>query len=269
MYDTQLPLVDLYRALAEYTGVDAYSDVLESWSDNNPAELNWIANFEHRTKDDWSAATDEDECRLYTLFRVTSLLLLCFQTGRADGIDDQGPALPLEGIQIFLEQLGFHVPDVRDYHPFYHEILSVAQAERHDEPVEITRVHWPCFMLGDMIFCRSGVSVSGGRSHVIKEIAESSMLYWTFRRKDRPYNDPSHGWGHNSQWRTAHRRDYRTKDAYHFNVGGCASLNDPKVTVDDVPHSSMIELVRNRCLITTPIDDSDLYPYPYFYTEDV
>ncbi|MFO1046136.1 MAG: hypothetical protein U0941_30530 [Planctomycetaceae bacterium] len=268
MYDSQLPLVELYRALAEYAGDDAYADILEPWPDANPGELHWIGDFERRANHNWSAATDEDVCRLYSLFRVTSLLLLRFQTGRADGTDYQGPVTQIEGIQLFLEQLGFHIPDARDYHPFYHEILSVNEAERNEDPVEIIEVHWPCFMLGDMIFCRSGVSVLAGRSHIIKEIAESSALYWTYRRKDRPYNDQSHGWGHNSQWRTAHRRDYRTKDGYHFNVGGRESLNDPTVTVDGMPRSSMIELVRNRCLITSQIDDSDLYPYPYSYTEN-
>jgi hypothetical protein len=267
MYGTQLPLIDLYRSLAEYAGDDAYVDILETWPDDNAEELRWIADFERRTNDNWSAATDEDECRLYTLFRVTSLMLLRFQSGRADGTDYKGPALPVEAIQFFLERLGFRVPNTHEYHPFYHEILSVNQAERSEEPVHITQVHWPCFMLGDMIFCRSGVSVSAGRSYVIKEIAESSKLYWTYRRKDRPCNDRSHGWGHNSQWRTALRRDYRTKDRYHFNIGGRESLNDLTVTVDDMPLPYLIELVRNRCLVKTQLDDSDLHPYPYSYIE--
>jgi len=33
--------------------------------------------------------------------------------------------------------------------------------------------------------------------------------------------------------------------------------------------STMIELVRNRCLIRSVIDDSDLYPYPWTYTESL
>lgn len=267
MYGTQLPVVDLYRALAEYTGDDAYADVLESWPDDNPDELDWIADFERRTNDNWSAATDEDECRLYSLNRVISLLLLRFQTGRDDGTEYQGPATQIERIKLFFEQLGFHVPDTRKYHPFYHEIMQVDQAKQWEDPVEIIQARWPCFMLGDMIFCRSGVAVSAGRSHVVKEISESSTLYWTYYRKDRPYNDESHGWGHNSQWRTAHRRDYRTKDEYHYNIGGRKLLNDPTVTVEDMSRASMIELVRNRCLVTTCTDDTDLYPYRYSYTE--
>lgn len=268
MYKTQLPFYELFCALNEYTGNDAYADILETWPDNNADELNWIADFQRRTSNDWFAATDEDECRLYTLFRVISLLLLSFQTDRRTYTNYKSLTLPLEGIQLFLEQLGFHVPDTREYHPFYHEILFVDQAERSEQPVAITQVHWPCFMLGDMIFCRSGVSVSAGKSHVVKEVAESSTLYWMYCRKDRPCNDQSHGWGHNSQWRTAQRRDYRTKDRYHYNIRGRESLNNPTVTVDNMPRSSMIELVRNRCMLTTQIDGSDLYPYLYSYTEN-
>lgn len=268
MYSTQLPIYELFCALNEYAGNDAYADILEPWPDNNAEELNWLADFQRRTSNDWSAATNEDECRLYTLFRVTSLLLLCFQKDRGSYANYKSPSLPLEGIQLFLEQLGFQVPDTCEYHPFYHEILSVDQAERSEQPVAITQVHWPCFMLGDMIYCRSGVSVFAGKSHVVKEIAESSTLYWTYRRKDRPCHDQSYGWGHNSSWRTAHRRDYRTKDRYHYNIGGRESLNDLTVMAGDMPRSSMIELVRNRCMITTQIKDSDLYPYSYTYTED-
>ncbi|MGD1897751.1 MAG: hypothetical protein ACFB16_12460 [Phormidesmis sp.] len=269
MYSTQLPVVNLYHALLRYDGHDAYTDILESWPDDNPDELCWVTEFERRTNDNWSAATDEDLCRLYALFRVTSILLLRFQSGRADGTDYPGPITEVKGVQLFLEQLGFHVPDVREYHPFYYEILSAKQTERSGEPVELINVQWPCFMLGDMVFCRGGVSVSAGRMHIIKEIAESSTLYWTYRRKDRPYNDQSHGGGQNSQWRTAHRRDYRTKGRYHFNVDGHHSLNDSTVSISDMSRSSMIELVRNRSMVTTQIDDSDLYPYPYSYAEDV
>jgi len=268
MYGTQLPVVDLYHALLEYDGDDAYSDILEPWPDRNPDELHWVADFDKRTNTDWSAATDEDVCRLYSLFRVTSILLLRFQSGRADGTDYQGPNIEAVGLQLFFERLGFLVPDTSEYHPFFHEVVSVTQTEQSEAPVQIVNTNWPCFMLGDMVFCRGGVSVSAGKSHIVKEIAESSMLYWTYRRKDRPYNDQSHGWGHNSQWRTALRRDYRTADRYYFNVGGRESLNDPKVTVDDVSVSAMIELVRNRCMVHTQIDDSDLYPYPYTYVED-
>lgn len=268
MYSSQLPFVELYRLLHEYRGDDAYTDLLQRWLDNNADECGWIADFHDRTKDDWAAATDEDLSRLYALFRVTATLLLRFQRGRTDGTDCQGPAITINGFQLFHEQLGFFVPDVTDYHPFFHQILSVALGPRDDSPIQLTECLWPCVMLGNMVFCRAGCAVSGGSSHVVKDIAESSSVYWTYCCKDRPYNDLSQGWGHNSQWRTAHRRDYRAAGKYHFNVDGRHSLNDPDCVVDDLPVDTMIELVRNRCLIRTTADDSDLFPYDYTYTED-
>lgn len=268
MFGSQSPFVELHRSLQDYGGADAYTDLLERWPDKNADECRWIADFHDRTNDDWAAATDEDLCRLYALFRVTSSLLLRFQSGRADGTDYEGPAITIEGFQLFHEQLGFRVPDVAEYHPFFHEILAVTPTPNDESSIQLAQCAWPCLMLGNMVFCRAGCAVAAGSSHVIKNIAETSQLYWTYRRKDRPYNDLSHGWGHNSQWRTALRRDYRSTDGYHFNVDGRQSLNDPNCTVDDLPLNTMIELVRNRCLIRTQIDDSDLFPYDYTYTED-
>jgi hypothetical protein len=34
-----------------------------------------------------------------------------------------------------------------------------------------------------------------------------------------------------------------------------------------MPLPYLIELVRNRCLVKTQLDDSDLHPYPYSYIE--
>ena len=268
MYNSQWPFVELYRSLHEYRGDDAYADLLECWPENNPDQCRWIGDFHNRTNEDWSAATNEDLGRLYALFRVTSTLLLRFQRGRVDDTDYQGPAITIDGFQLFHKQLGFVVANPTEYHPFFHEILSVSPTPQEDAAIQITKCSWPCVMLGNMVFCRGGCTVAGGSLHVEKHIAESSKLYWTYRRKDRPYNDRSHGWGQNSQWRTAHRRDYYKEGEYHFNVDGRNSLNDPDCLVDDLPVDTMIELVRNRCLIRTRVDDSDLFPYDYRYTED-
>jgi hypothetical protein len=50
-------------------------------------------------------------------------------------------------------------------------------------------------------------------------------------------------------------------------VDGEESLNAATGAVDGVDASTMLELVRHRCLIRTVADDSDLYPYRYTYTE--
>jgi hypothetical protein len=269
MYGSQKPWVELYRTLLAYDGADAYSDLLETWPEQHVGECEWLADFSRRTGSCWDAAADQDLCRLYAAFRVTSTLLLRFQRGRADGTDYPGPAIGVEGYQLFHEALGFRVSATTHFSPFFHEIVGVEQAPLADAPIVIARQMWPPLMLGNLMFCRAGSVVSAGSANVAKEIAERSKLYWTFRRKDRPCDDQSHGWGGNSQWRTRLRRDYQSPTGFHYNVDATESLNVANETVHGIDVSAMIELVRNRCMIKAAIDDSDLYPYCYGYTEGV
>ena len=122
--------------------------------------------------------------------------------------------------------MGFRVPQAHDFHPFLYEILSVQARTLAEDPIQITAQEWPPLMLGTMIFCRGGTVVSGGSSHVVKEFAERSKMYWTYWRKDRTCDDLSHGWGSNSQWRTRFRRDYQSPDVFYFNIDGDKSLNE-------------------------------------------
>ncbi len=269
MYGVQAPWVELFRTLHQDEWSDSCDDVLERWLERHPAERRWLDEFKHRTNNDWFVVSNEDLCRLYAIYRVTSTLLLCFQTGRADGMDWPGPAMTVDGFRSFHEQLGFQAANVTDYHPFFHEILSVTQSPDDESSIRIDEYVWPCLMLGDMMFCRAGCVVTGGASHVVKDIAESSKLYWTYRRKDRPYADESFGWGNKSQWRTPLRRDYRLANGFDFNIDGDTSLNESDGMIDDLPVETMIELIRNRCLIKTQLDDSDLCPYGFRYTEQV
>jgi hypothetical protein len=269
MYHSQIPWVDLFDSLHSYDGAEAYDDVLEPWLQRDVSERRWLGEFRQRTRDTWTAATGEDLCRLYAIFRVTSTLLLRFQSGRKDGTDWQGPRISREGFQIFHEGLGFQVPEVCQYHPFFHEIIEVRQSELASTPIQLDGQVWPALMLDNMLFCRAGCVVTGGTNHVIKELAEASTLYWTYRRKDRACQDLSHGWGSNSQWRTCLRRDYRSNDAYHYNVDADESLNGMTGEVDGLVIETMIEIVRNRCVITKRIDERDLFPYRYRFTEPI
>ena len=98
---------------------------------------------------------------------------------------------------------------------------------------------------GPDVLSRAGCVVAGGSDHVVKDVAERSKLYWTFRRKDRPCNDQSHGWGSNSQC-IALRRDYRTSSGFHFNVDAKESQCLAGHAVDGLTLAAMRELVRNR-----------------------
>lgn len=267
MLPSQVSWVELYYSLCGYDGLDAYSDVLARWLRCHPEETRWLEAFSRRTDGSWPTANGDELCRLYAVSRVTSTLLLRFQTGRADGTDFPGPAIGVEDFRRFHEALGFWVPDPPSFHPFFHEITAVHQAAAAEAPIKIVARLWPPLMLGSMMFCRAGSIVSAGSAHAVKAVAEGSKLYWTFRRKDRPCNDLSHGWGSNSQWRTGFRRDYRSPLGFCYNVDARRSLNAAVGPVDGVEASAMIELVRNRGLIRTVLDDTDLFPYLYTLTE--
>lgn len=268
MYHSQFPWVELYSALLDLSDADgdAYPAVLQPWLEQHAEEARWPLEFAQRTQDNWKAAASEDLCRLYAMFRVTSLLLLRFQQGRADGTDYAGPVITAEGFRAFHLALGLHVPQTPAYHPFFHEIVAVEPLPDAAAPVFVLGEHWPALMLGDLLYLRAGCTVAAGEDHVVKSIAEHSTLYWTFRRKDRPYKDLSHGWGSNSQWATALRRDYRSPLAYHYNIDAGSALPPPGTTADA---ALMHELLRHRGLIRTAADDSDLFPYCYAHVEPV
>jgi hypothetical protein len=119
-------------------------------------------------------------------------------------------------------------------------------------------------MLGGMLFSRAGARVSGGRRLIRKVVAESSTLYWAYRRKNRPYQDLSHGWGSDSQWRTRFRRDYRCGPQLLYNVDGTHDMDVPDATADDsdsLSRDERIELLTNRCFILTARPHNDLWPY--------
>lgn len=264
MYETQAPWVTLYHRLMDYDGGDAYADLLAPWAEAHAGERRWVAEVAARAGEDWGRDAAEDLCRLYAAFRVASVLLLRFQDGDRDW---EGPPITVDGYSCFHKAMGFRIPETSRFHPFHHEIVGVRQADDPDAPVDIVEERWPPLMLGEMMFCRGGAVVSAGSNHVVKEIVEGSTLFWAFRRRDRPCADPSHGWGSNSQWRTPLRRDHATPSGFHYNVDGKESLDGRTGTVDGIPAAAMIEIVRHRCLVRTPVDDPDLHPYPYSFTE--
>jgi hypothetical protein len=211
----------------------------------------------------------EDLWRLYALSRVNDILLLRFQPGCADGTAWPGPPVTLQQYLQFANDLGLSVAQEDSFFPFYHEVVEVDQAAAEDHLISITSSSWPCLMLGNMLFSRGGVRVHAGRNHVCKEVAESSTLYWASWRKNRPSDDLSAGWGSNSQWRTRFRRDYRVGGVLYFNVEGSNDLSDYRCGSDrhGLTRAERIELLTNRCFVTTSKPHDDLFPYKDTYTQ--
>ena len=111
-------------------------------------------------------------------------------------------------------------------------------------------------------------------------VAEQSTLYWAHRRLQRPTDDLSVGWGHNSQWRTAFRRDYADDEHYYFNVDGDMDIGGPVPRwntaasrarwdgrdpghdpAHPLPLEARRELLVHRCFVRSTPPDVDHFPY--------
>ncbi len=254
----------LYHDMMSYEGTDLYVDLLAPWLRKNGEAREWLLDFAQRQGSPVPPASLEELHALYAANRVNDILLGSFQPAT----EPQLPELfiTLDQYVAFMTSLGFEITEATIFSPFYHEIVEVIPQMEDDAPVEVTGSFWPCLMLGNMLFSRSGVKVRSGSRWLRPELATSTTLYWTYRRRCRPYQDLSQGWGSNSQWRTNFRRDYRFGRDIYFNVDEQRDVtyvdppgNDPcTLTLEE-----RIELVTHRCFVTLPTAHEDLFPYWY------
>ncbi|WP_431286285.1 hypothetical protein [Roseateles chitinivorans] len=259
-----MPFRPLHDELLEYTGGALFDDVLIPWLQTNASDVEWLRAFGQRANRLIPAATDEDLWRLYAVSRVIDLLMRRFQTAQADGSEGTGLAVSHDEFKRFAQAIGLDVVQPQRYSPFHHEIVGLIRSGDGAQSVRILGQHWPCLMLGPLLFLRAGVTVSAGTRVLRPDIADKSKLYWTYHREARPHEDLSHGWGHNSSWRTCFRRDYLLDGTFHFNVDGRDDLSEVESgTLDEygLTVEERKELVVNRCFVVTTKDGSDLFPY--------
>lgn len=273
----------LYFAILEHEGPqDLYDAVLLPWQETAATIMDYLAPYGSADAIQWRQPTTGGEAQdefqaalweLYALSRVSDLLLLPFQSHDPAFSNWAGPSITADERQRYLGSLGLTAIDQAAFCPFFHEVAEVEQAPDDDEPISVLEERWPGFMLGQLLICRAGVRVRGGRRHIRKEIAERSTLYWTFRRAARPANDLSHGWGHNSQWRTSFRRDYVDATHLHYNVDGPWPVDQPAPKAgppkprDELSIEQRIELVTNRCFVRSTVDHAEQWPYRDTYRE--
>jgi hypothetical protein len=278
---------DLYDVVFTRESRSLYWYVLLPWLEAHRQEIDWLHAVAARTESgvlprhDWRREPPEDDVlfHLYPLSRANDTLLMRFQTGlpwRGHG-HWEGPKISLDEYTDFMTGLGLRVVDPPAFSPFFYEIVEVEPSRDADASITLGGVYWPPLMLGRMLFSRGGAYVSGGRHHIRKEIAESSTMYWTYRRRCRPSHDLSRGWGSQSQWGTNIRADYQFGDTLIFNAdginfpalsGGCdlSAVGSDDVGHDGLTRSELIELVTHRCFITVDKPHDDLLPYGYCYT---
>jgi hypothetical protein len=256
----------LYDELLGYQGTAVFDSVLKPWIEASGALIAPFAHFRRPCIfDPLQNAAETAMWSLYALSRVNDVLLLALQAAAEPRTEGKvGFSLHVDDYAAFFEALGFDKTTRPVYAAFYHEIVRVDAANNHDTPISIQSVWWPGLVFGDMLFSRSGVTVSAGQNVVNKAVAETSVLYFSHRRLKRHTSDLSIGWGSNSQWRTSFRRDYDSNGMWIYNIDGINALHESHSAEPDrdgLTPAERIELCRNRCFVVTDKPDADLWPY--------
>lgn len=170
----------------------------------------------------------------------------------------------------FFSALGFEViPDQEPFDPLIHEIVEVGNWTKESEGVRTGCQYWPGLRYGELVFARSAVDVyCAPELGIVEGVADKSVLYFTHQRVRRDCRDLSHGWGHNSMWRTAHARNYRVGDYTFFNVDGKHDLAwRPKNPVlEGLSLMDAREVLMNQCCVRSILADDDLFPYDWRLT---
>jgi hypothetical protein len=291
----------LYQILEEYDGEHLFDEVLAPRIEGARKTMSELGQYRRRNSAAHPYEPDPGGLlQLYALSRVNDYLLLGLQTGWGldwDGpfLSDeyreyrgrghnrallgwQGPGLDRDQYVVFFRALGLETVEPPGFHPLFQEVVEVTEDPGCGERVEIERVFWPALMWGDLLISRSGVHVRCARHMMEKEVAERSVLHFTFWRRRREVFDLSVGWGGNSQWNTEARRDYVEGDTLHYNVDGSHYLGDTYeeqvgtalgelYEPDEEPLEMKIDLLRYRCRVGREMPSEpgyfDRYSEPY------
>lgn len=269
-------LRELFHAVSAHDGADTYAEVLAPWLQRSAAatrEAFAPLSVHGRWRREIYVFGDLLELA-YALGRVNDLLLLGFQPDLPPGTEtpwahelhmpQRLPLITVAEYLAFFAALGMSSIETGAFDPFFHEIVTIEQADDPHRPIEITGTRWPGLMLGELMFSRAGVTVRAGVRHAVAGIADQSTLFEVFMRRHRHTIDGSLGWGHNSQWKTDFRRDYLTASAYHFNVDAMADIDDDPVPAQaDMTRTEQNNLLRYRCLVR-PLENpaAENHPVP-------
>ena len=166
----------------------------------------------------------------------------------------------------FFAAIGCRPVTEAGFDPILHEILTCEAAGRPGAPIEVTGQEWPALMIGELVFTRAGVHVRAGSAHAVPGVADRSTLQWEYWRRHRVTSDGSFWWGHNSQWKTAPRRDYVTSCGHVYDFDALFSsflrrMRDP-LADEGARHpltADQASFIKNRCQLR----DNNEPGFPY------
>lgn len=267
MYSSQISYRELYDQILEYNGEHLFKEIVSPWLNRQRGERQWLKEFSARRGNPIPSITDEDSCRLYALSRISDLFILSFAPpGSERQASWQLAKLTMNEYVEVMTFFGFTRIDRSQFHPFFHEVVTVEQSNEPYMIISVKNEYWPGFLLGQLLFSRSGCRVTGGVRNIVKRVAENSTLYWAFARNTRPTADLSVGWGSNSQWRTRFRRDYIIGNKLFYNVDAQKQRPNPD---ENLSADEQLELLKNRCFIICDKAHDDLWPYDLNFHEEI
>jgi hypothetical protein len=267
----------LWDQMRSYSGHDWAEDVLLPWVEGHQGDVDSLHEMGQPAASD-RAASEEQLWDLYALSRVLDVLISPFQPvdPTVESIDritpprwELEPPTP-DAYAAFCQALNLTPMDDEPFHPFLHEIVSVDAADDGGQPPMVTEYLWPGQFAGSLLLVRGRVEVTAGADWLDPVVATTSTLYWAWWRRNRVVTDFSHGWGHNSQWRTEFRRDYWTNRSLRYNVDAVGyrrpTVGPLALDPDDPTPAETIELLRYRHSTTRDLG-GDAWPWHQPYTE--
>lgn len=264
MHEDQWPWRQLYNQIHEKPDAQVYPQIIEPWLDEYPEESDWLKAFSARPERPWPAAEVTDLWRLFAASMVFETLALGLIPGPIYPNGWTGPRITPDEFRAFAIAMGFTVETPASYSPFDVEVTGLIASADDGETVQVLRTHWPCLMLGPMLFMRCGAIVRAPANRLRIGIADEAPLYWACTRKTRPVCNLSHGWGSNSRWRTSFRRDYRIDGVLHFNVDAPYGLAMGLMPPDcDMSLEQYREILVNRSFVVTDSPSQSLWPYDF------
>lgn len=266
-----LGIRDLYDKILTFEGEGLYEKVLKIWVTENNYRNYLSSTFDKLQPDKEIDLSKEEIWELYALTRVLDTLTLRFQTNnKADGSDWLGPELTLSEYIAFIDLIGLEAKTPKTFHTFDCEIIEALEGENDFHIIECC---FPTIKSKNLILKRAGVKILLNPQNYNLTLINKATIYWTYRRKNRYYQDLSLGWGSNSQWRTELRLDIETKDSFIYNQKGEFDLNNVtpellnELSQQNLELKEAIELTKFRHFISSTKEDGDLFPYDFKYEE--
>lgn len=255
----------LFATITNYTGNALYNDVIKPWQDIMYYH-DYLQNIAAYIKEPYDSLLIEDEpnWNLYALSRVLDVLTCALQ------YPSRYSPITLAQYISFSKNMGLTIEQPKQFHPFFYEIVDVIEG---DWPFVLQTVHYPALFLGNLLINRGGATITLPSKLYSIESIKTAPLYWVYERNDREANDLSHGWGHNSQWCTSFRYDFKTERGFYYNFTGKENLNAPDETLltrlkeDNISIQHAIDVVRYRQMMIPHEKRADLFPYDYRFFE--